>query len=320
MKRPRKYLAPLLIGLTSLSAIAVGGVMAKRDSRELASTPTDLSWANWRRALLETKKAFGDKDVGTLAASVAYGGTLAFFPLVVAMVAIAGSMMSPEQIRHVVDGMASYLPEDIASLITAQLTNAMGKHSANTIAAIVGVGLALFGVSGAMNNLINALNRIYERKENRNFLRVRATSLFLTTLMVIGMLIILPLLILGSGMLRAWHIPEVAIAVFGVVRWVILAIVMVCGLSFIYRVAPDRPNAKWQWVSWGAIIATLLWLVVTALFFIYVQNFSNFSSSYSLFAGIIVLMMWLNYSGMIILAGAEVNHQLEKRAKNSTSE
>lgn len=316
MKYMKKLWKPLALGVGMLGA---GLVWSRHEKRELASTPTDLSWQSWKRALIETKNAFGDKDVGTLAASVAYGGTLAFFPLVVAMVAIAGSVMSPEQIKDVVEGMAMYLPKDIASLITAQLTNAMGRHSANTIVAVVGIGLALFGVSGAMNNLINALNRIYERKETRHFLRVRLTSLFLTTLMVVGMLIILPLLILGSDMLRAWQVPEVAITFFGIARWVLLTLVMALGLSFIYRIAPDRPNARWQWVSWGAIIATFLWLIVTAVFFVYVQNFSNFSSSYSLFAGIIVLMMWLNYSGMIILAGAEVNHQLESQTARKTT-
>lgn len=287
---------------------------------ELASTPTDLSWKSWKKALLETKDAFGDKGVGTLAASIAYGGTLAFFPLVVASVAIAGSVMSEANIKDVVSGMAVYLPQDIATLISTQLVSAMDNHSTNVLVAIAGVLLALFGVSGAMNNLINSLNRIYERKETRHFLKVRLLSLGLTSLMIIGMLIVLPLVVLGTNMLRDWHVPEAAIVLFGILRWVGLALVMSIGLSFIYRYAPDRPKAKWQWVSWGAIIATLLWLLATFLFFLYVQNFSNFSNSYSLFAGIIVLMMWLNYSGLAILVGAEVNHQLEEHSLDSTSE
>ena len=304
---------------TGIAALASTERYRRVKPVELASTPTDLSWKSWKKALLETKDAFGDKDVGTLAASIAYGGTLAFFPLVVASVAIAGSVMSEASIKAVVSGMAVYLPHDIATLISTQLVSAMNNHSTNILVAIAGVLLALFGVSGAMNNLINSLNRIYERKETRHFLKVRLLSLGLTSLMIIGMLIVLPLVVLGTDMLRDWHVPEVAIVLFGILRWVGLALVMSVGLSFIYRYAPDRPKAKWQWVSWGAIIATLVWLLATFLFFLYVQNFSNFSNSYSLFAGIIVLMMWLNYSGMAILVGAEVNHQLEEHSLGTTS-
>ena len=119
--------------------------------------------------------------------------------------------------------------------------------------------------------------------------------------------------LLGGDLLGSIGLPEWLVLTFSIARWFLLAIVMSVGLAVIYRYAPDRQKTRWQWVSWGAIIATLLWLVATAVLFIYIQNFANFSQSYSLFAGIIVLMMWLNYTGLIVLVGAEVNHQLEKR-------
>ena len=292
----------------------------KEESREPASTPTDLSWESWKKALIETKKAFGDKDLSTLAASIAYGGTLAFFPLIVASVAIGGIALSDKDIQEVVKEMSTFLPSDIASLISTQLNAAIKNQSANIAIAVAGILLALFGVSGAMNNLTNSLNKIYERKETRHIIRIYAQSLGLTALMIVGMIIVLALITLGPDMFEKLGVPHYGIVIFSVLRWILLALLMTFGLSFIYRFAPDRPTAKWQWVSWGAIIATLLWLVLTALFFIYVQNFSNFSSSYSLFAGIIVLMMWLNYSGMVILLGAEVNHQLEKRSSVPATE
>jgi len=319
MKKLLSKLAVIGGGLSLVSIFAMVGKYKQSEPVELASTPTDLSWKSWKKALLKTKDAFGDKDVGTLAASIAYGGTLAFFPLVVASVAIAGSILSEETIKTTVEGMSQYLPQDVAALISTQLVSAMDSHATNVLIAIAGVLLALFGVSGAMTNLINSLNRIYERKETRHFVKVRVLSLGLTSLMVVGMLVVLPLVVLGSDLLRTLGVPEAGIVAFSIVRWIGLAAVMSIGLSFIYRFAPDRPRAKWQWVSWGAIIATILWLVATFLFFIYVQNFSNFSNSYSLFAGIIVLMMWLNYSGMAILVGAEVNHQLEKRSAAATT-
>ena len=280
---------------------------------ELASTPKDLSWKSWQKALVKTKDAFGNKNLSMLAAGIAYGGTLAFFPLVIACVAIASIVISPEQMRNVIDSISSFLPSDIAGLLTAQLTNAMNNESSNVIIAFVAIALALFGVSGAMNSLVSALNVTYQVEETRNIIKVRLLSIALTCMMVAGLLVILPLIALGGDLLRTIGVPEALVWVFSVLRWILLAAVMIVGLAVIYCYASDRPNARWQWVSWGAIMATLLWLLITALFFVYVQKFANFSESYSLFAGIIVLMMWLNFTGLIVLVGAEVNYQLEKR-------
>lgn len=280
---------------------------------QFASSPMDFSWQDWKRALLQTKQAIGNKNLAPLAASIAYGGTLAFFPLVVACVAIASMVISPGDMKDIVDGLSSYLPSDIAGLLSAQLSNAIDNRSANTVIAGAAIALALFGVSGAMNSLVSALNVAYGRDESRGIVRVRLVALGLTCMMVVGFLVVLPLIALGTNLLRSIGTPEILISVFSVGRWLLLAVVMALGLAVVYRYAPDRPNARWQWVSWGAIMATILWLLVTALFFVYVQHFASFSDSYSLFAGIIVLMMWLNFTGLIVLIGGEVNHQLEKR-------
>ena len=323
MKSNNSSNSPLLGILGIVTGIVAGGFGLRQYLRhashqEPASTPTDLSWQSWKRALLRTKDAIGDKNLAPLAASVAYGGTLAFFPLVVACVAIASIVISPEQINDIVDALAQFLPADIAGLLSAQLENAMDNESANTLIAIAAIALALFGVSGAMNSLVNALNVAYDVKETRGIVKTRLVSLVLTCMMIVGFLIMLPLIAVGGDLLRTFGMPEFVIITFSILRWVILAVVMTFGLALIYRYAPDRPNARWQWVSWGAIMATILWLVVTALFFIYAQNFAGFSDSYSLFAGIIVLMMWLNFTGLIVLVGAEVNHQLEERTVTPT--
>lgn len=286
---------------------------ANSPNAELASSPTDLSWKSWKRALLKTKDAIKNKNLSMLAAGIAYGGTLAFFPLVIACVAIASIVISQGQMNEVVNNISSFLPSDMAGLLTAQLTNAMDNEAGNVVVAALAIGLALFGVSGAMTSLVNALNVTYKAEETRNIVQVRLISLALTCVMVVGLLITLPLIALGGDILQTLNVPNALVWVFSIVRWPLLAVIMILGLAIIYRYAPDRPSARWQWVSWGAIMATLLWLVVTALFFVYVQNFADFSESYSLFAGIIILMMWLNFTALIALVGAEVNHQLEKR-------
>src|SRR5690606_712888 len=94
-------------------------------------------------------------------------------------------------------------------------------------------------------------------------------------------------------------------------RWILIMLVTILGLAIFYRFGPNRPQVRWQWVAWGAAVATVIWMLATVLFFAYVQNFANYNQSYSLFAGIIVLMIWMNLSALVVLVGAELNHQLE---------
>lgn len=314
---PPKNFAPLYTTIGAVVGIIGAALMTCQivgdKTPELASTPKDLSWSSWKKAFLKTKDAIGNKNLSMLASGIAYGGTLAFFPLVVACVAIASIVIDQSQINDVVAAISSFLPSDMAGLLTAQLTNAINSESTNVLIAIAAIALALFGVSGAMSSLVNGLNVAYQVDETRNIVKVRLVSLGMTCLLVVGLLMVLPLIALGGDILRMFGMPDVVVWIFSGLRWVLLAAVMVISLAVVYRYAPNRSQVRWQWVSWGAIMATLLWLLVTAVFFVYVQNFANFSESYSLFAGIIVLMMWLNFTGLIVLVGAEVNHQLEAR-------
>jgi membrane protein len=99
----------------------------------------------------------------------------------------------------------------------------------------------------------------------------------------------------------------------------VLILIVALFLAVFYRYGPNRETPYWQWVSWGSVLASVLWLGVTALFFVYARYFADFSDSYSVFAGIIVLMTWLNLTAFIVLLGAEVNNRLEKQTSEATT-
>jgi len=104
-----------------------------------------------------------------------------------------------------------------------------------------------------------------------------------------------------------------------VLRWVLLALLMMVGLGVLYRFAPDRTNAKFRWVSWGSGVATVLWLVASAGFSIYVNNFGSYNKTYGALAGVIVLNLWLYISCMVILFGAELNAELEAQTTRDST-
>jgi membrane protein len=108
--------------------------------------------------------------------------------------------------------------------------------------------------------------------------------------------------------------------IFFVLRWVLIVAIMAVALATFYRYGPDRKNAKWQWVSWGAAAAIIIWLIGTLLFFFYAQNFGSFGENYGVVAGLIILMTWFNLSAFIFLLGAQVNHGLERQTAKTTQE
>ena len=312
MKKSRKILYITIVGAVSGIAGTAFKIFRQK-SKNLADSPAELSKTDWKKALLETKNALGDKNIPILAAGVTYFSTLAFFPLVAALVAIAGFVINADQIQNVVHTLNNYLPKDIASLVSTQLQNVSDKHPANIVVAVFAILLSVFSVAGAVQNAMNATNVAYNVKETRKFFKLKFTSFVMTFGLIAVSFVILPLLLINQEFLEGLGVPGFISAVFPYARWLILVALVTVALAIFYRYAPNRKDPKWQWVSWGAAAATILWLLATVLFFVYAQYFAGFSDTYSLFAGIIVLMTWLNVSAFIIILGAEVNHRLEAK-------
>ena len=294
-------------------------VIAKLTKKSTATKPSDFSLKNWKTVLLETKNAIKDKNIGILAAGIAYFATLAFFPLMAGLVAIAALMITPLEIHDAVAALQAYLPRDIASLISTQLEAALENREGNIAVAAVAIVLSLFSVSGAVQNMIKATNVVYGVDETRGVVKLRLRSLVFTAASVVLGLFVVVLLLANKVILNGIGVPEIVSSVIVYLRWPLLVALMVGALATFYRYGPNRPRARWQWVSWGAVIATLLWMLVTVAFFIYSRYFANFSDTYSLFAGIIVLMLWLNLSAFIFLIGGAINYRLESKTVARTT-
>lgn len=270
-----------------------------------------FTFDNFKKAVLRAKDSVLGGTSAQLAAGVAYFGTLSFFPLLAVLVAVGGMTLDDAQVVAIVNGLANFMPGDITSLISTQLQNAAANQQANAIVAVFAIGLAIFGVSGAMASIIKAVNTIYNIKDERSFIKQQVLSIGLTILFILGLALVLPLVFIGGNFLARLGVPYEIISAFDILRWVFLVVIALIGLAVIYHFAPAIKR-KWRWLSWGSIIATIMWIAITAVFFIYLQHFANFSNSYSLFAGIIALMMWINFSALTVLIGADVNKAFEQ--------
>ena len=305
-KKIRKFIARLFI---------LNGDMP----RKAVTSPHLFSARDWRHVLLETRIALKDKKMPILAAGTAFYATIAFFTLIAATIAIGAYALDVNKLNAALSAIEIYFPIDIAALIGSHLDDAFDYNLRNIVFGVVAIVIALFSASRAMATLISATNTAYEQTEKRS----SATLFGMSILMAIGAIVVtvgvLGLVLVDQSALNHLGMPSFFAVTLPVVRWVLLAAIIAGSLALFYRFAPSNHNPHWKWVSWGAGIASIIWLAGTTLFFLYAKYLSVYSTIYNVFGSVIVLLIWLNLSAFIILLGAEINHRLEQRTTRRTS-
>lgn len=285
-----------------------------------ADSPLEIPARGWRDVLKRTVKESKEDNVPLLAAGTAYYAILAIFPALISAVTLWGLFADRDQVAEQIESFTAPLPEATREVITLTLTNATDNpESALSIGALVGLAAALFSASSGVNGMVKALNAAYDEKETRNFLKLRGLSLVLTVGAIVGVLVSIGLIAVLPALLDNLGLGPVGTFVARWGRWPLLAVLVMGGLAVLYRYAPDRENPKLQWISPGAIIATLLWLSGSALFSLFISNFSDYGATYGTFAGIIVLMLWLFLTGLLVIMGAEFNAELERQTQVDTT-
>lgn len=281
---------------------------------EKASNPRDVSKKGWKAALSDSWQAVKEKELSLASAGLAYYATLTFFPaalgIATAYVLIAGS----DRLLSSLDSLSLIVPPTIESLLRTQLTPLAAAEQASLgVAAAISLAAVLWTTSGGISNLIKAVNVAYDVDETRGFIKLRLLSILLSIVFIILAAFILVLLLIQADVFQEFGAPTWINVLFPYLRWLLLLVIISAVLTFVYRYAPNRRRPSWPWVSWGAAAATVLWLVVTALFFFYIQNFGNFNDTYGTFASIIILMLWFYLTSFIIVLGAQVNNDLEQQ-------
>ena len=283
-----------------------------------ADKPTEIPAKGWFQVVKRGWAEAKADQVPLLAAGVAYYGFLAIFPSLIATVLIYGLVVRPEKIAEQVGQLTAGLPEDVSKLITDQITLASAQQTGAGIAAVLAILLALWAASGGMGNLMTAISAAYDEEEKRSFVKKRALALVLTMGAIVFLIVMLGLVAVFPVIADLIDNSVVRI-LLQVVRWVLIAVLVSVALAVLYRVAADRDSPKMRWVSVGAAAATVLWLVASLGFSIYVANFSNYAKTYGAIAGIVVMLLWLWITSYAILLGAEINAESEQQTVKDTT-
>jgi membrane protein len=285
-----------------------------------AEAPKDIPKQGWRDVVLRVKDEQKKDNLSIVAAGVAFYSLLAIFPALVAAVSIYGLVADPADVQRQLEAAGGLLPPEAYGVIEQQLSDIVtASGGALSLGLIGGIVLALWSAARGMKAMIIALNIVYGEEEQRGIIKYNGLALLLTLGAVLFFAVSILLIVVVPALLATIGFPQALEPWIAFLRWPLLAVLVIFALALLYRYAPDREEPRWRWVSWGSVLATVLWLVVSALFSFYVSRFGNFNETYGSVGAIVILLMWFFLTAYVVLIGAEFNAELEHQTtKDST--
>ncbi len=285
-----------------------------------AERPSAIPGRGWKDILWRTKDEMKEDHVSMVAASVAFYALLALFPAIAASISLWGLAFDPDEIATQVRRLSTVLPDQAAGIVTTQAQQ-LTAHAGTglSLAAIGGLLLTLYSASKGVKAVIEGLNIIYDEDESRGFLALNLAAILLTVAALLIVTVSLALIAVLPAVIGFLDLGPTAMMLVSLARWPLLALVALLTLAVLYRYGPSRDAPEWRWVSWGAAAATLVWIISSIAFSIYVSRFGSYNQTYGSLGAVIILLTWMWVSAFIVLMGAELNAEIEHQTRRDTT-
>lgn len=281
-----------------------------------ANRPTDIPLRGLFDVAMRMWHKQASQNLGLIAAGIAFYGLLSLFPGITAAMAFAGTFLQPDMLVENSSEITAMLPQAAEQIVMGQLRDvADADRSTLSFTALLGVAIALYSASKAVANFIAGLNVIYDEKETRNFFKVKALTIFLTFVLIIGLIVAVILVaalpVVASIFASDGFLDDLVMFL----RWPVLFLMGATGIAILYRLGPSRRAAKWRWLTPGALTACALWVAGSYGFSLYVQSFGSYNETFGALGGVIILLTWLWLSAFIVLLGALLDAELEAQTR-----
>ena len=266
----------------------------------------------WGELLKRTVKDANQDDVLGLAAQLAYYFFLALFPAVLFVLALASFFPVANFADEVTRALGPVAPPDVLRFLDEQMRRISGADSGGILT--LGILGAIWSSSAAVVAIIGSLNRAYDIEEGRPWWKVRIVAVGLTLALAILVLLSFSLIVAGPTaaeyLARTFGLGPVFEWTWKIVQWPIAFLLVSTALGLVYYFAPDAEQ-DWVWITPGALVGTFLWVVVSLVFKFYAVNFGDYNATYGAVGGVVVLLLWFYISAIAVLAGAELNAEIE---------
>jgi membrane protein len=303
-----------VVGIPRRNALATSVTEATPESWPKVATTTRPPARSWKDVLLHLYNNVSNHRVLAIAAGIAFYSLLAIFPAIAALVSLYGLFADPVVISEQLNSLSGFLPSGAADVIRDQLTRVASRgNSTLGLTFVVGLVISLWSANAGIKSLFDALNIVYGEEEKRGLIRLNAISLLFTTAGIAFVLLALCVVVVMPVLLKDVGVDSMPTLLVRVGRWPLIFIVLTLALTLVYRYGPSREKAQWQWITWGGVFASIVWLAASILFSWYAANFGQFDQTYGSLGAVIGFMTWIWLSAIVVLVGAELDAEMEHR-------
>ena len=292
----------------------------RRRRRAAGGQPADFPARSWRRVFGRVWLGIGRDHLSIIAAGVAFFGTLAIFPAIAAVIALYGLVADPAQVAESLKAARPLLPSDVFAMFEGQVAALIDARTSSLgVASLVSLALALWSARAGVTALMEGLNVVYRETDTRSLVVQYLLSLALTLLLVVIAIVALLAVVAVPTLLHFSDIGALGALLAQVTPLLILGVAVVFVIGVLYRYGPHRALARKRWVTVGAVLATVGWVIVSLGLSVYVARFADFNRTYGALGAIVGLLFWLYASAFVVLLGAEVNAETELETERDTT-
>jgi membrane protein len=286
------------------------------DSAGKPESPTDLDKRSWKYVLRKTVREFSEDQCTDQAAALTYYSVLAIFPAMLALTSILGLVGQADRaVQTVLDVLRPLVADSTLEAVEPVLTGMTQSQTAG-LTFVVGLLGALWSASAYVGAFGRALNRIYEIHEGRPFWKLRPLQMLVTLVAVLLSASVLVMLVISGPLAESigstLGLGSLAITAWNIAKWPVLGVMVMLAVAILYYATPNVRQPRFRWISVGAAVAILVWVLASVAFAFYVANFSSYDKTYGSIAGVIVALLWLWITNLSLLFGAEIDSELER--------
>ncbi|MDP4021740.1 YihY/virulence factor BrkB family protein [Methylobacterium sp. NEAU 140] len=292
---------------------------AEADRGRRAAHPGEIPAKGWKDIGLRTYRDVGENRVTLVSAGVTFFTLLAIFPAIAALVSSYGLIADAATINDQLASLQGVLPQGALDIVGEQVRRLNEKGDATLgLSLVTGIALSVWSANGGVKHVFDALNLVYNEREKRGFIKLNLISLAFTAGALLFLILALTAVVAVPIALRYIGLGEGGWWL-ALLRWPALLLAVLLGLAVLYRYGPSRDAPRWRWVTPGGLLAAGLWLVCSLLFSWYVANFGSYDKTYGSLGAAIGFMTWIWLSTTIILAGAQLNAEMEHQTAEDTT-
>jgi membrane protein len=292
---------------------AAGAHGRRADYRPVGTDTRSTLFATLKRTVTE----FSEDHMTDWAAALTYYGLLSLFPALIALVSLVGLFGDPATTTQTITDIVTQLgPSSAADTFAGPIKSITSHRGAAGVLFFVGLGVALWSASGYVGAFIRAANVIYETPEGRPFWKLRPLQILVTLVMVVLLAAVALALVLTGPVVKAVAGPlgigDTAVSIWNIAKWPVLVLVVIVMFAVLYHAAPNVRLPGFKWVTPGALLALVVWIVASAAFAFYVAKFGSYDKTYGTLGGVVTLLVWLWITNIALLLGMELNAERER--------